>query len=70
MKFNILTSLMVVTQAQDLFETPGDQCPDPLANDFDRMDTYPTGCKIYMNSSPCNQFEMSMDQEVLSCDVG
>ena len=69
MKFSILSAFVVATKAETLFETPGDQCPDPLANEWDRMESYPTGCQIYTNSSPCNQFEMSLDQKVLSCEI-
>ena len=61
MKFFNFVALVGAISAQDMFETPGSQCQDPLRNDYDVMDPWPTGCKVYMNTNPCNQYEMSID---------
>ena len=35
-------------------------CPDPMQNSWDRTDKKPMGCRVYMNSSPCNKYELDM----------
>ena len=40
-----------------------------MKNEWDRMSTKPIGCQIYMNSSPCNKYELDLNGTVRSCYI-